>query len=84
MPATLFNTIHPPGPGVGDSQSAQTDPYSHQRAPAVTQQPPCYFFVKNYTFKVSFASLKSIYLEKDLQESVKLAKNVYTIVCFFK
>ena len=52
-------------------------PYSHQTAPTVTQQPPCYFFVKNYTFKVSFASLKSIFLEKDLRESVKLTKNLY-------
>ena len=40
------------------------------------------FFVKNYTLKVSFASLTSIFLEKDLQESVKLAKNLYLSVFF--
>ena len=51
--------------------------YSHSTAPTVTQQPPCNFFVKNYTFKVSFASLKLIFLEKDLRESVKLAQNLY-------
>ena len=42
-----------------------------------SKQPPCNFFVKNYTFKVSFASLKLIFLEKDLRESVKLAQNLY-------
>ena len=56
--------------------------YSHPMAPTVTQQPPCYFFVKNYTFEVSFASLKSIYLEKDLRGSVKLAKNLYYSMFF--
>ena len=40
------------------------------------------FFVKNYTLKVSFASLTSIFLEKDLRESVKLAKNVYLSMFF--
>ena len=49
--------------------------YSHQTA-------PLQFFVKNYTFKVSFASLTSIFLEKDLRESVKLAKNLYLSVFF--
>ena len=37
--------------------------YSHPTAPLL-------FFVKNYIFKVSFASFKSIFLEKDLRESV--------------
>ena len=49
--------------------------YSHQTA-------PLQFFVKNYTFKVSFALLTLIFLEKDLRESVKLAKNLYLSMFF--
>ena len=54
---------------VGDSQSpnrplqSPNGTYSHPTAPLL-------FFVKNYIFKVSFASLKSIFLEKGLRESV--------------
>ena len=66
----------PHRPGVQDSQSPNNPlqspnrTYSHPTAPHQ-------IFVKKYTLKVSFASLKSIFLEKDLQESVKLTKNLY-------
>ena len=62
--------------GVQDSQSPNSPlqspnrTYSHSTAPHQV-------FVKKYALKVSFASLKYIFLDKDLRESVKLTKNLY-------
>ena len=73
----LHAPTHPPR-GIGLAVTKQPPTVTELHLQSLNESTaPHQIFVQKYALKVRFASLKSIFLEKDLRESVKLTKNLY-------